>query len=1393
MNEFRQALDAHLAGRLELPQVERELLQGLSRAPQMAAAQSAYVEALYRVGRLQGEAYLKLIQAIRTFQQSVPREAGGGAAPAPPPTLAPGAPPAAADDKTQFRAPAAPKPAAGSSQAEHDPSADRTQFRAPRAPAARPAVLPADVSAPSGAPGAGTAGSDSGPGPATGGPSTGTSTGTGSRSTGASWSDPSRWSGDGESLGPGSVVKDRFFLEEELGRGGMGIVFKARDHRKEEAQDRNPFVALKILNEEFKRHPESLKALQRESRKAQRLAHPNVVTVYDFDRDGANVFMVMELLEGESLERLIRNSEGAGVGKELALRLTRDLCRAMAYAHEQGVVHSDFKPANAFLTREGNVKVFDFGIARAAKRADNVAGSTTLFDPGTLGALTPTYASCEMIEGLEPDPRDDVYAIACVAYELLTGKHPFNRLSAVQARDKGMVAKRPRGLPRRQWRAIQHGLAFNRAERSVSALQLLNELIPPKRRSALPVAIAATIAIGVVLAWTFVPTYLAKRRERLLIQTLQSRDPGQLGAVRAQLQALTPQQRAALLLDENARAGLIRFFEARIDAAIDPSRSTVDYPTARALLDELNGFLPDSLAVRDLQDRLLARENDEIKRQSDLFDSYLQRGLLIDAQGGQNVGTALAAIQRIDANNRLLRDPRLPGAFAEQARKALQAGNTVLAQSLVAAGLAFDPTDATLADLKDQAQSAAQAGQLAARRKVLEGSLATALGAHATLADLDAHRADIDELRSIAADSATLVRAQDLARREIGQQLAQLEKQGQPAQAQELVAKYADILPGTFVDQQRQELASASGALQQKQAAVQQVEGAIDALLRDQKMDSSWDSAFAHQLRLLSAYVPATDPYVVQVKTRAAQGYLAQARTLRGAERLTEADRMLQQARTYAPGSADLVTEGKLLAQARTSQESAATERNRQAQLEALKQKLLVQAGANDVAEALASIKELRANLPANDGYLVIQAPTAIASAYLRLASIAAKDGRFDNAVSLTSKAREIAPSLKDLDSASQRYTRYQALDQALKTSATLDEAAVRGELEGLARFDPVETEAVKQRLARDLVTRIRATTDSAEAARLTTLAQHIFRDDPALKSLADKSAPPTAAATTVQPQATPAPQAEATPAPGQTAAAASGSATAPGNASGRLASSAAAARAVPSQTGPGAVAETQLAPRVPPEIPCATKLAGYGKRRQAVCYDTFDGAGRGPDLVVIPAGPNITHPFAIGRTEISNADYATYCTRTGHCQPPAGSADAPLTGVSLSDAQRYLAWLSQVTGATYRLPTDAEWTYAAKAQGTGTETGSPNCVIEIGGKKVRGEALEPVQSGSANAWGLYNSLGNAQEWTVSGNAVAVRGGAYTDNVSQCVADASKPDSGAANEVTGLRAVRELE
>ncbi len=1142
-----------------------------------------------------------------------------------------------------------------------------------------------------------------------------------------------------------------------------------------------------------------MKALQRESRKAQHLAHANVVTVYDFDRDGGNVFMVMELLEGQSLDRVIRDNEGSGLGVDKALRLTRDLCRAMAYAHEQGVVHSDFKPANAFVTKDNLVKVFDFGIARAVKRTDTAAsGSVTVFDPSTLGALTPTYASCEMLEGLEPDPRDDVYAIACVAYELLTGKHPFNRISAVEARNKRMVAKRPRGLKRQRWRAIQHGLEFSRENRTASAQQFMNELMPKKERRSVGIGIAAVVVVALVVAGFLIPTYLAKRRERAIIDSLTAGDATRLDALVASLRALTPEQRAAILLNESARAGLIKAFETRINAATEPTQPNADYPVAHTLLGELQAFLPDSLAVRDLGDRLGARENDEIKRLSDRFDDYLKRGLLIDRQGGQNIGTVLASLRRIDGQNRLLHDPRLPGAFAEQTKKALQANDATLAQALVGAGLAFDSNDTTLTDLRDQVQRALGTQQLAARRQVLETSLAALAGPQAAFGDIDSKRAELDELRGIAPQSPVLASVQELAQRSVSSQTERLASAGQHAQALELIARYADLLPTSFVDQQRQKLASARGAFEAEQAAITQIKGRIDTLLQGQKADTAWSAELDRDLRQLGAYVSTSDPYVAQVKARAAGGYLALARSLRTSQRLTEASRILEEAKAYAPQSADLATESKLLAEARTTQESAAQQRNRLAQLDALKTKLLVQARANEVNEALASLQELRSNLPADDGYLAIQAPQAIGTAYLRLASNAAKDGRFANAVSLTGRAKDVAPSLQDVATANERYSRYQSIEQTLKSSATLDATATRSELDRLGRQDASEAAAVNDRLASELVARIRTLGDQAVAKRLTSQAQQVFGEQ-AVKSLLQPAARP-------QPTPTPPTSSTSGPAEGGTpasttegAGAETNSATS-ANATGADAGTSSASKARPATQSntrvamvrPGSSEPAAGTARLPPEIPCADRLAGYGKRKQAVCYDTFDGGGRGPDLVVIPAGAGVAKPFALGRTEISNADYAAYCSRTGRCTAPAGDGDYPATGISIEDARAYVTWLSQVTGAPYRLPTDSEWTYAVTAQGGNLDLSSVNCLVEIGGKKVRGLAAEPVQSGSSNGWGLYNALGNVQEWVLSGSSALVRGGAYSDNLSSCTLDSKRPHGDAGDAITGLRVVRDL-
>ena len=227
----------------------------------------------------------------------------------------------------------------------------------------------------------------------------------GRSATGTSWrtSTGLKNTGGADNLGPGSVLKDRFELMDVLGEGGMGKVYKARDLLKVEAKDKNPYIAVKTLTGDFKQHPESFIALQRESSKAQRLAHPNIATVFDFDRDGGTVYMTMELMEGDELAKFIKHLPAGGLPVPDAMNIIKQLCDGLAYAHSKQLVHSDFKPGNAFLTKDGTVKLLDFGIARASKTRKDTSGETTVFDPGQLGALTPAYATVEMFEGMDPE------------------------------------------------------------------------------------------------------------------------------------------------------------------------------------------------------------------------------------------------------------------------------------------------------------------------------------------------------------------------------------------------------------------------------------------------------------------------------------------------------------------------------------------------------------------------------------------------------------------------------------------------------------------------------------------------------------------------------------------------------------------------------------------------------------------------------------------------------------------------------------------------------------------------------------------------------------------------------------------------------------------------------
>lgn len=262
----------------------------------------------------------------------------------------------------------------------------------------------------------------------------------------------------------GQILRDRFVLDAELGRGGMGVVYRAVDRRRVEAADSRPYVAIKLLNGDFGAHPDALRAMEAEAHRTQDLSHPNIVTVHDFDRDGTYPYIVMELLEGHSLDVALRQ-DPAFAGSTAAWHAVRDIFAGLSHAHAHGVTHADLKLANLFLCDSGRVKILDFGIASAARAGD--------FDTLALDAVTPAYASPEQLRGEPRDPRDDVYAFGCIIHLLLTRKHPFDRVPATEAMQRGMVPPEIPGLTEAMQAALDSALAFEQERRPADASAFL--------------------------------------------------------------------------------------------------------------------------------------------------------------------------------------------------------------------------------------------------------------------------------------------------------------------------------------------------------------------------------------------------------------------------------------------------------------------------------------------------------------------------------------------------------------------------------------------------------------------------------------------------------------------------------------------------------------------------------------------------------------------------------------------------------------------------------------------------------------------------------------------------------------------------------------------------------
>jgi serine/threonine protein kinase len=310
---------------------------------------------------------------------------------------------------------------------------------------------------------------------------------------------------------PRQRVLNRFEMIRLLGRGGMGVVWLARDLQ----LDRD--VALKFLPSSVQSDPEAIADLKRETRRALELTHPNIVRIHDFLPDGQSACICMEYIDGDTLSAL-KVARGCLDVNDI-LPWLGQLCDALRYAHEVArVIHRDLKPANLMLGRGGQLKITDFGIA------SSVADSVNRLSLRKLTSGTPAYASPQQMNGEPPSPLDDVYAVGATLFDLLAGKPPFFRGDlAHQARTATaptMFVRRQElnlgglDIPREWETTIAACLAKNPAERPQSISELHRLLTTPTtvqtpaptaRSRTLPflALTALAVVVGVSVWWNY--------------------------------------------------------------------------------------------------------------------------------------------------------------------------------------------------------------------------------------------------------------------------------------------------------------------------------------------------------------------------------------------------------------------------------------------------------------------------------------------------------------------------------------------------------------------------------------------------------------------------------------------------------------------------------------------------------------------------------------------------------------------------------------------------------------------------------------------------------------------------------------------------------------------------
>ena len=1225
---------------------------------------------------------------------------------------------------------------------------------------------------------------------------------------------------EGEELVVGSILKDRFNLVSILGEGGMGLVFKAVDMLKVEAKDQNPYVAIKVLTGDFKEHPDAFISLQRETSKAQKLAHPNISTVYDFDRHKGTVYMTMELLNGEPLDEFIKDKMPKdGLPEKLALSIVKGLGDGLEYAHEQGLVHSDFKPGNAFIIdpeeiekmdhiEAGGVKVIDFGIARAAATStgEKSLHEDDVFDAGSLGALTPAYATIEMYNGDDPHPSDDIYALACVACQLLTGQHPYKKKPAPKAKDMKLRPPLIPGFTKRQQRALEKALAFERKDRTESVEEFLEGIRRRKDYTWQIIGYGSLFlaAIG-GLGYTPVTNYFEQQEiQQLIVATNEGSDEGVKSTLTA-IQAKSEDYQTSVKVGIRDRA--LEVYVKDINALVDPAKKRYEYEQAEGTIDEVLNYYPDSSVVAAISTRVAESKAVLL---DELHLEYVQQLLkknFLPIDDSEDITDVLKQLKRVASDDPVFSDPRLARAYHGVVKQSISKSDYDSALTYLKVANDYIPKSALFNDLGDQVITSTIDNQLVLEQTKTENSFS---GRSLTIHD---YKNYTDDLMILSLNSTFRSNYYNDFKTKFEKEFSKLASSS-PTAAKDLFTTFSKALTADNIISyyERTGLApnlsgSVSASSFPRIHFIKDKGANLDTVIK--QITELRIAVEKYRNNVLTHYnvnfETSMDPLVATLRPTLIDYYTK----LYASLLIPDTRRSINKQITLATNN--------LNANVRNVYALANVENDKRIFRNFANENRL-----NDSIDKYNSIAKVATE---SDNEFIEYAKAEIARMYATLAESKATEYVYTDAYNYILKAKEYITS-EALDKQERNYKKeVKALEVAelIITEDETDKIKALEILEFMKSEYPDDYKYILQGIAENVNISIieLAKTELIEAHRLKKHALTIVNNRtlnivpinplPAPSLLAAQGKIEVSQNNLTAAKATLAAATAATPDHYQVKELREilypqveraeeyysqhikyFNEENYDDADRSLASAIENWKDNPDYRDRRAFYDKVMVQVNAGSKLCREDLQGIGKRNRGACNDVvMSTKKRAPTMVVIPPINKDSQPYAISKYEISAADLNAFCEKSEQCTPVSEDlAPFPATKIPVQIITAYADWLSNETGFKYKIASYDEWTNATSA--AGREGNSDyNCRLRLGTKLIKGQNIVPVESGAQNNWGLINYVGNVDEIVQDGDNYKLVGGNFSDSISDCKISLSKPFENV-TATSGFRLVREL-